>query len=272
MLGGSQSARRALTPSSIGRDDLSLRYARRMDLSGRVAVVTGGAVRVGRAVVLGLAAAGADVFVHYGRSEEAAKATAIEVQQLGVRAATGSVDLARPEHAGAVIQQAEAALGPVSLLVNSASAFPFDTVGDLDFETWQRTLDLTLSSPVFATQAFADRLPADLEGAVVNVTDARTTKPYRKHFSYMVARGGIDTFTRAAALELAPSIRVNAVALGVILPPEGQEESYEHRLAARLPLARVGGTDPVVDSVLFLMRNDFITGEIIRVDGGGHLT
>ena len=243
-----------------------------MDLAGRVAVVTGGAVRVGRAVVLGLAAAGADVFVHYGRSGEAAEATAAEVEQLGVRVAIGSVDLAQPEDATAIIQRAEAALGTVSLLVNSASAFPSDTMGDLDLATWQETLDLTLSSPVFTTRAFAERLPPGLEGAVVNITDARTTRPYRKHFSYLVARGGIDTFTRAAALQLAPSVRVNAVALGVILPPEGQEDSYEHRLAARLPLARVGGNDPVVDTVLFLMRNDFITGEIIRVDGGGHLT
>jgi NAD(P)-dependent dehydrogenase (short-subunit alcohol dehydrogenase family) len=86
-----------------------------------------------------------------------------------------------------------------------------------------------------------------------------------------VAKGGIDTFTRAAALSLAPQIRVNAVALGVILPPPNQDRSYEERLAAGLPLARVGGTEPVVDTVLFLMRNDFVTGEIVRVDGGGHL-
>ena len=234
--------------------------------------MTGGAVRVGRAVVLGLAAAGAEVFVHYGASKAAAEETVAEAQQLGVRAASGSVDLTNPEQAGDVIHAAEAALGPVSLLVNSASGFAFDTAEDVEFDTWQQTLDLTLSSPVFITRAFADRLPAEVGGAVVNVTDSRTTRPYRKHLSYVVARGGIDTFTRAAALQLAPRIRVNAVALGVILPPEGQEDSYEHRLAARLPLARVGGTAPVVDSVLFLMRNDFITGEIVHVDGGGHLT
>nr|MDJ0954842.1 SDR family oxidoreductase [Acidimicrobiia bacterium] len=109
-------------------------------------------------------------------------------------------------------------------------------------------------------------------GAVVNVTDVRTTHPYLKHFSYIIAKGGIDTFTRAAALALAPNIRVNAVALGVILPPPGEDDEYVQGLAAELPLQRVGGTDPVVEAALSLIRNDFVTGEIIRLDGGGHLT
>ncbi len=171
-----------------------------------------------------------------------------------------------------MIGLAEDALGPVSLLVNSASGFPVDTIADVEPDAWQRTLDLTLSAPVFLTQAFAARLPEDLEGAVVNITDVRTANPYRKHFSYVVAKGGVDAFTRAAALGLAPRIRVNAVALGVILPRSEGEDSIERRIAASLPLGRVGGTAPVVDTVVFLMRNDFITGEIVRVDGGGHLT
>jgi NAD(P)-dependent dehydrogenase (short-subunit alcohol dehydrogenase family) len=241
-----------------------------MDLEGRVAVVTGAGVRVGRAIALGLAGAGADVFVHYAESEQAAKETAEAVEGLGVQAATGSVDLSAPENAGEVIRLAEEALGPASLLVNSASRFPADTIHDVELETWRKTVDLTLSSPVFVTQAFAARLPEGLDGAVVNITDVRTMTPYRKHFSYGVAKGGVDGFTRAAAVSLAPQVRVNAVALGVILPRG--DGSYEEGLAARLPLAMVGGTGPVVDTVLFLMRNDFITGEIVRVDGGGHLT
>lgn len=242
-----------------------------MDISGRVAVVTGAGVRVGKAIALGLAQAGADLFVHYGRSKDAAEDTASAAEALGVRTAIGSVDLSDPENAHEVIALAESALGPVSLLVNNASGFPVDTMEDVEFDAWQRTIDLTLSSPVFVTKAFANRLPEDLDGAVVNVTDVKTMAPYRNHFSYIVARGGIDTFTRAAALSLAPQIRVNAVALGLILPPATQDSGYEEGLAARLPLARVGGTEPVVDTVLFLMRNDFITGEIVRVDGGGHL-
>ena len=172
-----------------------------MDLEGRVAVVTGAAVRVGRAIALGLADAGADVFVHYGASRDAAEGTAAEIEGLGVRAAVGSVDLASPENAAQVIDLAEASLGPVSLLVNSASRFPVDTIQDVEPDAWQQTIDLTLSSSVFVTQAFANRLAPDLDRR----SGQRHRCPHRrhpnsKHFSYVVAKGGIDTFTRAAAI------------------------------------------------------------------------
>jgi glucose 1-dehydrogenase len=242
-----------------------------MELLGRVAVVTGGAVRVGRAISLGLAAAGADVFIHYNRSVGPAEETAAEAEQLGVRAAIGSGNLSDPSLAAELFDQAATALGPVSILINSASGFPEDTLRDVDLDGWRRTQDLTLTAPVFLTQAFAAALPADEQGAVVNVTDVKTVRPYRQRFSYVVAKGGIDAFTRAAAVALGPQIRVNAVALGVILPPPGEGPEYAERLAADLPLARVGGTDPVVETVLYLAGNDFVTGEIVRVDGGGHL-
>lgn len=242
-----------------------------MELQGRVAIVTGGGVRVGRAIALGLAGAGADVFIHYNRSAGPAEATAEDARSLGVRSAVGSVDLSDPTTSGELVALAEQALGTPSILVNSASGFPTDTVEDVTLDAWHRTLDLTLASPVFATQAFAGALPVDLDGAVVNITDVRTQSPYREHFSYIVAKGGIDTFTRAAALQLAPRIRVNAVALGVILPPPGEGDDYATGLAAELPLERVGGTGPVVAAVIALLENDFVTGDIIRVDGGGHL-
>jgi NAD(P)-dependent dehydrogenase (short-subunit alcohol dehydrogenase family) len=242
-----------------------------MELQGRVAIVTGGGVRVGRAIALGLAAAGADIFVHYNRSAGPAEETAALARDFGVRSAAGSVDLSDPSRAGDLIDLATEQLGAPSILVNSASGFPADTIGDVTLENWRRTLDLTLASPVFATQAFANALPDDTQGAVVNITDVRTHTPYREHFSYIVAKGGVDTFTRTAALQLAPRIRVNAVALGVILPPPGEGDEYATRLADELPLARVGGTGPVVAAVLSLIANDFVTGEIVRVDGGGHL-
>lgn len=242
-----------------------------MDLSGRVAIVTGGAVRVGRAIALGLAAAGADVFVHYGRSSGPAEQTADDVRACGVRAEIGSADLSDPANAAGLIEVATEALGTVSLLVNSASGFAEDTLEDVTVAGWKRSHDLTLGAPVFLTQALAARLPSGENGAVVNLTDVKTATPYRKHFSYVVAKGGVDAFTRAAALALAPRIRVNAVALGVIVPPPGEDDAYLQELASQLPLERVGGTDPVVHAVLALLRNDFVTGEIVRVDGGGHL-
>jgi NAD(P)-dependent dehydrogenase (short-subunit alcohol dehydrogenase family) len=242
-----------------------------VEISGRNALITGGAHRVGRALTLALARAGADVFLHYGSSADAAERTAAEVRTLGRRVASGSADLRDPSIGADLIEAATAALGPISILVNSASGFPEDTLADVTLEGWRRTLDLTLGSPVFLTQAFAAALPEDLDGAVVNVSDVKTATPYRKHFSYIVAKGALDQFTTAAAVALAPRVRVNAVALGVILSPPGEDAGYVEELAADLPLQRAGGTDPVAAAAVALIENDFVTGEIIRLDGGAHL-
>jgi len=242
-----------------------------VDLTGRNALVTGGAKRVGRALSLALARAGANVFVHYGSSTRDAERTVDDIKACGVRSACGSANLGDPTTAAALVAAATEALGPISVLVNSASGFPDDTLETATLDGWRAAYDVTLTSPVFLTQAFAATLPGDLDGGVVNVTDVRTMTPYKKHFSYVVAKGGIDAFTRAAAVALAPRIRVNAVALGVILPPPSEGESYAAQLAAEIPLARVGGVDPVTQAAVALLENDFVTGEILRVDGGGHL-
>ncbi len=243
-----------------------------MDLQGKVALVTGGAHRVGRALTLALAGAGCDVFIHYGRSGDAAEETAAEARQLGVRAATGSLDLARTDELAGLIDQVAGTLGPVQVLVNSASGFASDTARDITPEQWHATMAVSLKAPVFLTQAMARALPDGMEGAVVNVTDWRTARPYPDHFGYVVAKGALDAFTRAAAVGLAPQVRVNAVALGAILPPPGKDRSYLKDLAGDLPLRRAGNPELVADAVLFLLRNDFVAGEIVRVDGAAHLS
>jgi glucose 1-dehydrogenase len=242
-----------------------------MEIAGRNALITGGAHRVGRALTIALAEAGADVFIHYGRSANEAVSAADEVRAMGRLAALGSADLADPSSASDLIDAATVALGPISILVNSASGFPTDTLQDAELDSWRRTMDLTLASPIFLTQAFAAALPQGHGGAVVNITDVKTATPYKTHFSYIVAKGGLDQFTRAAAVALAPDIRVNAVALGIILPPPGEDEAYAQRLASSIPMERPGGTDPVANAAISLIENDFVTGETIRVDGGSHL-
>ncbi len=239
-----------------------------MELRGTTALITGGAHRVGKAIALGLAASGANVVLHFHRSGEAAEATAAEVRTHGVRVALVSGDLG--DDPSAVLGGA-GDLAPVRVLVNSAAVFGTDRLTDVSAEAWTATLAINLTAPVFLTQAFARALPEGMSGVVINVTDWRTERPYREHFSYTVAKGGLDTFTRAAAESLAPRVRVNAVALGAILPPPGRDSAYLKELAQEIPVQRVGGTEPVVQAVLALIDNDFITGEILKVNGGAHL-
>jgi NAD(P)-dependent dehydrogenase (short-subunit alcohol dehydrogenase family) len=241
-----------------------------VNLEGTCALVTGGARRVGRAIALGLAEAGCDLVLHYGSAATEAAATAAEAESRGARVVTARADLADPL-APVRLLAAAGDLAPVRVLVNSAAIFPDDDLAAITVEQWDRSLAVDLRAPVLLTQAFAAALPEGVEGAVVNITDWRTARPYRDHFSYTVAKGGLDTFTRAAAEALAPRIRVNAVALGAIIPPPGRGSDYLKALAQQIPAGRPGGTDPVVAAVLFLLRNPFITGEILRVDGGAHL-
>lgn len=221
---------------------------------------------MGRGIALALAAAGADLILHYNSSVGAAAETAAEAEKSGVHVQLRQADLSDPASISGLLEE------PADVLVNSAAGFPSDYLLDVSLEQWNRTLALNLTAPVFLTQAFARALPDERPGAVVNVTDWKTERPYRDpRFSYTIAKGAIDTFTKVAASELAPRIRVNAVALGVILPPADAEDGYAERLAASTPLERVGGVEVVAEAVLHFIRNDFITGEILRLDGGAHL-
>jgi glucose 1-dehydrogenase len=241
-----------------------------MELQGVAALVTGGAHRVGKAVALALADAGCDLVLHYNRSADAAEVTAAEARALGGEVRLVGGDLGDPSRADEIVAGA-GDLAPVRVLVNSAAVFPTDTLVDVDPDAWNQALAVNLTAPVFLTQAMARALPDGLDAAVVNITDWRTARPYPDHFSYTVAKGGIDTFTAAAAEALAPDIRVNGIALGAILPPAGKDSAYLKELAQEIPLQRVGGTDPVASAVLFLLRNHFVTGEVVRLDGGAHL-
>ena len=242
-----------------------------MDTSGAIALVTGGGHRVGKGIVMALASADADVFIHYGRSDAAALETAEEAGALGVRAAVGSADLSDPAAAKELIGEVTAQLGSPTVLVNSASSFPQDSLASVSVEEFEATMRLSLYSPVFLAQALANNLAGDAQGAVVNVTDWRAERPYPDHFSYTVAKGALMAFTHAAAIQLAPRVRVNAVALGAILPPPGKDSAYLKELARTLPLKRIGSVELVGQTVVHLVQSDFITGEIIRLDGGAHL-
>ncbi|MDX1450416.1 MAG: SDR family oxidoreductase [Acidimicrobiia bacterium] len=239
-----------------------------MDLTGKTALVTGGAKRLGKAIVLGLADAGCDLVLHFNTSSTEAEETAEQARALGAMVDLVQADLG-VDAAKAVTRPNGAE--PIEILVNSAAMFPEDSITELDPDRFDTTIAVNLRAPVMLTAAFAQALPDDREGAVINLTDWRTGRPYPNHFSYTVSKSGVDGFTIAAAEALAPRIRVNAVALGAIIPPVDKSSAYLQDLAKDIPVQRVGGVEPVVEAVLFLLRNDFITGEILRIDGGAHL-
>jgi pteridine reductase len=235
-----------------------------MDLRGKKALVTGGAVRIGRAICLALARAGADVTVHYRSSSTEAASLCAELEAMGVTAWARQADLS---DAGA-IDAFMASVAPVDILVNNAAVF---NKGRLDGLSAQALLDQfvpNLFAPMLLTKAFAAQ---GRPGAIVNLVDRRITSLDRSCVAYLLAKDALATFTQVAALELAPRITVNAVAPGPILPPPGEDASYIKEKAGPVPLGKPLGPDDVADAVLYLLKSDAITGQILFVDGGQHL-
>jgi NAD(P)-dependent dehydrogenase (short-subunit alcohol dehydrogenase family) len=181
------------------------------------------------------------------------------------------VDAALPRSEKAILAAAEAALGPVRLLVNSASAFERDAFADLDPERWERHFAVNLRAPVFLAREVARRLPEGAEGAVVHILDQRVWKPTPQFFSYTLAKAALWTATRTMAQALAPRMRVNAVGPGPTLPSPRQNLEDFQRQSAALPLGRGPTPDDIADAVAYLARARSVTGQMIAVDGGQHL-
>jgi glucose 1-dehydrogenase len=245
-----------------------------MDLNGKTAVITGGAIRVGRALVLALAEAGCNVFIHYGRSAEQANQTKAEAEAFGIRAAVHSANLAEADEVTGVMATAVSTFGPIDILINSAAIFPEeDTFTHTDIALWDTLLNVNLRAPFLLSRAFAAQLPPAQPGKIINILDARLRQPAPDHFVYRFTKGSLWQMTEMLALELAPHITVNGVALGAILPPPGKDASYLDNIAQkRVPLKRAGSAEIVAENVLHLLRQDFLTGVIIPIDGGEFLT
>lgn len=244
-----------------------------MDLNGKTAVVTGGAIRVGKALVLALAEAGCNLFIHYGRSATEARQTQAEVKAFGVQAVIHSANLAEAAEVVGVMETAVATFGPIDILINSAAIFPeTDTFTSTDLALWDTLMNVNLRAPFLLSRAFTAQLPAGQSGKIINILDARLRQPAADHFVYRFTKGSLWQMTEMLALELAPAITVNGVALGAILPPPGKDASYLEALAQkRVPLRRAGSAEIVAENVLHLLRQDFLTGVIIPIDGGEFL-
>jgi NAD(P)-dependent dehydrogenase (short-subunit alcohol dehydrogenase family) len=237
-------------------------------LVGKTALVTGAARRIGRAVSLALAASGSNVVVHHSRSAREAEALVAEIARLGVRATALGADLGEPDGAEALVGLAEERAGHLDVLVNNASVFEPETLETAALDHLVRDVKVNAWAPFVLTRAFARRSG---KGRVVNLLDTRVSGLDLAHVGYILSKHLLAVLTRMTAVAFAPGLTVNAVAPGLILPPPGEDEAYLARLARDLPLKRHGGPEDVVRAVLFLLESDFVTGQVVFVDGGRHL-
>ena len=244
-------------------------------LQGKTVLVTGGARRIGQAIVRRLHDAGANVVIHHRDSSEAAQALEFELN--GRRAASAVLlraDLMQTRLLDGLIVEAARAWGRLDALVNNASSFYPTEIGKIDERAWDDLMGTNLKAPLFLSQAAAREL-CKTEGCIVNITDIHAARPMKGHVVYNAAKAGLATLTRSLARELAPQVRVNAVAPGTILWPETDvwtDEDARARIIGRIPLKRMGEPDDIARAVeFFIAEAPYVTGQILAVDGGRSL-
>jgi len=240
------------------------------DIRG-VALVTGAADRIGAAIARALARQGHAVIVHYRSQTEQAEATVAAIREAGGAAASIRADLADRAQRAALIGEAAAAFGPLTVLVNNASLFVRDAASDLAEPAWDAHFAVHVEAPAFLARDFAAQLPEGQAGNVVNIVDARVLDLSPAYFSYTLSKSALWTMTRTLAQSLAPRIRVNAIAPGpTIPPPDVSRERYLQR-QSELPLGRGASPEEIADGVLMVLAAPSMTGQMIALDGGEHL-
>jgi pteridine reductase len=239
-----------------------------MDLKGKTVFVTGGAKRVGLAIARAFADRGADLVLHYRRSEAEALAARDDIRRRGVRCEVVRGDFADPAEAEAFAAREAALLAKASVLVNSASVFPRTPLGSVTAAQWREVLSVNVLAPFFLARTVGASLKAaGREGAILNVTDASVLRPYRDHAPYFASKAALANLTKALAWELAP-VRVNSVAPGAVLFPDGMGEAERKAIADGVPLRRAGSPEDVAAACVWLAASDYVNGATLAVDGG----
>jgi len=243
-------------------------HAKKSDesLRGRVALVTGSAKRLGRAVALRLAEEGADVVVHYRSSAQDAQAAVAEIEKLGRRGLAIAADLTRVDDIKRLVDEAAKQFGRLDLLVNSAANFLPSSIVSTTEEIWDTSLDSNLKAPFFCAQAAAPLLRRT-RGSIINFADTGGLLGWPGYMTHSVSKAGVVMLTKVLAKALAPEIRVNAIAPGTITMP-GDPPEWEADFVKLAPLRRTGRPSDIADAVVFLTCSEFVTGQVLVVDGG----
>ena len=242
-----------------------------MTKAAAVALVTGGAKRIGKAIVEDLVAHGFAVAIHANRSGAEAEALATKIKGEGGRAAVIAADLTDMDAVGDLVGQSEVALGPVTLLVNNASLFVDDSVEDFDWQAWDRHFAIHVKTPALLAQNFARALPERAEGLIVNIVDQRVWRPTPRYFSYALSKSALWTQTEMLAQALGPRIRVNAIGPGPTLKNARQDDQDFDRQVEGLILKRGPQLSEFGATIRYLWQARSVTGQMIALDGGQHL-
>lgn len=259
-------------PGQISGQGMCYFYAmsEALSLQGRVALVTGAGKRIGRAVALRLAMEGADVAVHYGKSRAAADEVVKEIEKSGRKAAAFGADLLDVSAIQNLVAQASGHFGRLDILVNNAANFLETKFLDTTEKTWDSSLNTNLKAPFFCAQAAAPYLEESGKGVVVNFADIGGLMGWKNFLPHSVSKAGVIMLTRVLAKEMAPKVRVNAIAPGTITMA-GDPAEWEEDFIRRAPLKRSGSPAEITDAVMYLIGAEFVTGHILVVDGGRSL-
>ncbi len=234
----------------------------------KVALVTGGAKRIGEAICRALASSGYSIALHYSTSSAEADQTAKRIHKEGGVCATFACDLADAHAAEDLVPSVLEEFGRLDVLVNSASIFEKSSLEAGSLELWDRHFAINFTAPYILMRSFARYAK---EGNIINFLDTHIFRNKTTHAAYLLSKKALAELTKMAAVEFAPRIRVNAIAPGIILPPASQKDGYLDRLAKQIPLQRKGALENVTNAVLFLLGSDYVTGQVIYEDGGEHL-
>lgn len=244
-----------------------------MDLHGRVALVTGAGIRLGRALSEGLAARGMRLALHYNQHRAEAEELASRIRNdrphaREPQALCFPADLRYPQEARALVESVEQAMGPVDVAILSAAIYPREPIDAVTPESLDEALRVNLSSPFLLALAAGRRMRERGEGNIVALLDWSIDRPYTDRIPYTIAKAGLRAGVLGLSRALAPEVRVNAIAPGAVLLPEGTTEELRERIRSATPLRRIGQPDDVVGAALYLLDSEFVTGTILYVDGG----
>lgn len=247
-----------------------------MELRGTTAVITGSTGKLGSAIALALAQRGCNCLCHYHKNASFAKELVRQIEGLGPKAVAVRADLTCPEAIASLFDEM-GGLDTPRILINSAAVFSRQPLGEATFEAGRKLLDINLLAPVLVSRHFVERVNADFPTSsaeakavakIINLVDVGAQRPWAEYSLYCASKAGLVAATKSLAKELAPMICVNAVAPGIVAWPDGFDQAQKARQLAHVPMGRIGEIDELTSAVIFLLENDYITGQVLNIDGG----